>query len=39
MMRIMFEVFVALVATAVATELASVLRRAWQRWRRRPDIA
>jgi hypothetical protein len=39
MVRIMFEVFVALVGAAVATELASVLRRAWQRWRRRSDIA
>lgn len=35
MVRIMFEVFLALVAAAVATEFASLLRRVWQHWKRR----
>jgi hypothetical protein len=30
----MFQVFLALAAVAVATELGLLLRRVWQRWRR-----
>jgi hypothetical protein len=35
MVRIMFEVFVTLVAAAVAIEFAVLLRRVWQHLKRR----